>query len=416
MQDSNTENTIPNRPDRGTEETVPVRAQPIPDEPVETAVVSEPLSSGETVATPINTGSPKTKKKRTGPRRWPWVLAGILMVILFSGAGGWIGYRSALQLRKNQVEEQRVGVAKEHFMAGLVAQQNKQYEVAQQQFEFVIRTDPSFPGAQDKLREVLIAMSIDRTPTIAPVIVTPTVTPTLDTRPQEEIYAQAKQQYAAQDWAGFFTTVDALRRIDPNYQTIDIDGMMYIALRFRGTTKILQEANLEGGLYDLALAERFAPLDNEALGYRNWARQYLTGASFWEVDWQKVLAYFEEIYPSLPNMRDSSGWTAIERYRIAASSYADELMAGGDSCGAYDYYQKSLNAVADSAVQTKADEAYRICYPPTTEPTVTPAVTVTPTVGEGVTPEVSPTVEPTTETPPPAEPTAEPTPTDTPTS
>src|SRR5690606_25864177 len=137
------------------------------------------------------------------------------------------------------------------------------------------------------------------------------------------------------------------------------------------------QANLEGGLYDLALAERFGPLDVDALGYRNWARQYLNGASFWEVDWERVTQYFEEIYPYFPNMRDSSGMTAIERYRIAARSQGDKLMAEGDGCAAYDYYMKSLNAVADGEVQQKADEAYLLCHPPTATPTPTTEVTPT---------------------------------------
>lgn len=458
MQDSNNENTTPLEPNRENDETIPTRVTPRRDQEnhgveaesaSEEATIPVPVgrSANEKISEPhqveatqpvtlaravpaaseeISKTEPVTelpeefgqkKKKIKGPRRWPWVILGLFLILLLGGLGSLAGYNSALQMRLAQKEEQKVTLAKEHFMLGLVAQSNKQYEIAKQQYEYVIRQDPSFPGVQDKLREVLIEMSMVRTPTPVPTLATPTLTPTLDTRPQEEIFSQAKAQYAAQDWEGLFATVDSLRRIDPTYHAVEIDGMLYMALRFRGISKILQQANLEGGLYDLALAERFGPLDVDAIGYRNWARQYLNGASFWEADWTKVMAYFEDIYPYFPNMRDSSGMTAIERYRIAASNQGDKLMAANDGCGAYDYYKKSLNAVNDPAVEQKAAEAFLLCYPPTATFTPTLPVTVTPAViTPGVTPVVEtpqPTVEqPTTEptASEPVEPTANPTP------
>jgi hypothetical protein len=334
-------------------------------------------------------------------RRWPWVLLGILFMILFAAGGGWLGYQSAIQLRKNRMNEQRVTIATEHFMLGIQAQASKQLEVARQQFEYVIRLDPNFPGATDKLREVMIAMAVVNSPTPAPTVALPTLTPTPDTRPQEEIYNQARAQYAAKDWAGLFATIDSLRRIDPKYHAVDIDDMLYVALRYRGIDKILLQANLEGGLYDLALAEQFGPLDVDALGYRQWARLYLNGATFWEVDWLKVVNAFEQIYPYIPNLRDSSGYTAIERYRIAAEKYGNQLSEKGDACGAADYYGKSLNAVQNSALEPTATAAYLVCHPPTSTPEPTLAEpTVSPTLKPTSKPKPKPSATDTTEPPP----------------
>jgi tetratricopeptide (TPR) repeat protein len=422
MQDPNNENTIPYQPKRDDGETVPTHvsnnSEPVPPQVEATQPVpaarytsaAHDLASRTTPVTALPEGiAPKVKKAR-GPRRWPFVALGIVMILLFAGFGGLGGYNSALKMRQAQQEEQRVARAKEHFMFGLVAQSNKQYEVARQQYEYVIRQDPNFPGVQDKLREVLIEMSTVNTPTPLPTVATPTLTPTRDLRPLEDIYNQSRLQYAAQDWEGLFATIDSLRRVDPKYRAVEIDGMLYMALRHRGIDKILHQANLEGGLYDLALAERFGPLDVDSIGYRNWARQYLNGASFWEADWEKVMAYFEEIYPYFPNMRDSSGMTAIERYRIAARSQGDKLMAADDPCGAYEFYKKSLNAVPDAELEKIAEEAYLECYPPTATATATPEVTVTPQVT--IPAEATPTDEPPAEaTPTPegaATPTAEP--------
>lgn len=379
MQDPNNENTVPTLPLHNAGETMPTRAQ---RDPVDLSAIELTHKSVPPPAGP--------KKVR---RRWPWVLLGILLLIVFAAGGGWLGYRAAIQLRKSKMEEQRVTVATEHFMLGMLAQANKQYEIARLQFEYVIRLDPNFPGAADKLREVMISSAVINTPTPAPTTALPTLTPTVDTRPQEEIYTQARMQFAAKDWDGLFATIDSLRRVDSKYKAVEVDDMLYVALRYRGVDKILHTANLEGGLYDLALAEQFGPLDVDAAGYRQWARLYLNGASFWEIDWKRVVEAFEQIYPYFPNLRDSSGLPAIERYRIAAKNYGDELADKNDPCNAYDYYKKSLNAVADAAVEAKAAEVYLKCYPPTATPEPTLAVPTAEPTQVPVTPEITPSQE-----------------------
>ncbi len=301
MQDLNNENTIPTQPNSGMEETIPLF---VSQDPIDPADPMDPGSIDLTQPVPPSPVDPSPTKKAPRPRRWPWILLGIFMILLFGGGGTWIGYQSAIQLRKDKMSEQKINIATEHFMLGLTAQENKQYQIAQQQFEYVIRLDSSFPGAQDKLREVMIAMAIVSTPTPVPTVATPTMTPTRDTRPLDDIFNQAKQQIANKEWNEVFATIDSLRKADPKFRAVEVDGMLYTALRFRGVDKILHTANLEGGLYDLALAERFGPLDVDALGYRNWARMYLNGSSYWEIDWLKVMNYFEQIYPYFPNMRE----------------------------------------------------------------------------------------------------------------
>jgi hypothetical protein len=63
-------------------------------------------------------------------------------------------------------------------------------------------------------------------------------------------------------------------------------------------------------MYDMSLAEQFGPLDKEADTYRTWARLYITGASFWEIDWEQVINYFSQVYAAVPMLRDGSGVTA----------------------------------------------------------------------------------------------------------
>jgi tetratricopeptide (TPR) repeat protein len=376
MQEPNNENTVPYRPQSQSEQTAPVNVSANRDSAAPTPGIEA------TQPAP----APKPGKKR----RWPFILLGLFLIVLFGAVGTWLGYGAAVQLRQARMSEQRVNVATEHFMLGLVAQQTQQYEIARQQFEHVIRVDPNFPGAQDKLREVMIEMAMVMTPTPQPTEVTPTAVPTPDLRPPDDIYAQAQQHFINKEWDMLFSTIDSIRKADPKYQAVKLDGMLYVAFRFRGIEKIIHQANLEGGLYDLAMAERFAPLDVDALGYRNWSRMYLNGASFWELDWVRVMDYFEQIYPYFPNMRDSSGLTAVERYRLAARGQGDQLVSEEKYCEALEYYDKSLQAVPDTDVEQRKAEAYNLCYPPTSTPepevftpTPTPTVEVTPTIPEG---------------------------------
>lgn len=431
MQDPNTENSIQDNEGRGYDETVPTRV-PVDDEktiPVKPQAASGEAGPGYEPTQPVAAapsggetnyavgdvpvlhragGVPPEKpaKKAFRLRQWHVIVLGVLLVILFAGIGVWLGYRSAVNLRQTLWEERRVTTATEHFMLGLAAQENKQYEIARTHFEYVIQLDPNFPGAADKLVEVMAASLVKNTPTPAPTVELPTPTPTPDTRPLEEIFNTAKQLLVEKKWDDLIATIDTLRTIDPTYRAVEVDGMLYMALRFRGVEKIIYSANLEGGIYDLALAERFGPLDQDAIGYRNWARMYLNGASFWEVDWVKVMNYFEQIYPAMSNMRDSSGMTAIDRYRIAAREQARKLAAQEDYCGSLEYYEKSLGVVMDNELAVEATAMYDKCHPP--EPTETPTSEVT------LTPEVTPTVsqEPAPTEPPaeePTEPAAEPT-------
>ncbi|NPV56414.1 MAG: hypothetical protein HPY76_07070 [Anaerolineae bacterium] len=333
------------------------------------------------------------------PKRGRVVIFGILVVILLGVLGGLVGYRFAITDRQQNLQSQVALAAATQFQMGVQDLEAGRYEVARQRFEYVIRLDPQFPGAAEKLAEVMLKMAEQTTPTAA---FTPTFEPTStpDTRNEDEIFNQAQAFMRAGDWVNALITLDALRDTNLNYKTLQVDGMYYIALRYRGVDKILKEGNLEGGMYDLALTEKFGPLDKEADGYRTWARFYLTGASFWEVDWEKVVYYFSQVYPALPNLRDGSGWTTQERYRIALMNYGDKLFIAGDACGARDQYNLALTIGYDQVLVATATQAQLVCSPPTATPVpVTAEPTAAETTETEVTPEETPSETPVTPEP-----------------
>ena len=88
---------------------------------------------------------------------------------------------------------------------------------------------------------------------------------------------------------------------------------------------------------------------------------------------------FGEIYPYLPNLRDGSGWTAQERFRVGSIRYADQLAQEERWCDARYHYAQALALVADERVIPTATAIQLLCEPPTPTPTPTPLETPTPT-------------------------------------
>jgi hypothetical protein len=138
--------------------------------------------------------------------------------------------------------------------------------------------------------------------------------------------------------------------------------MYYFALRNYGSD-LIKQGNLEGGIYQLTLAERFGPLDNTANGMRESARMYILAASFWELDWKNAVLYFQQVYAGWPSLWDGT-MTASERYRIATMRYGDELFADSQYCAATEQYQISQSlGNLDAESYKRANQAYQKCNP-----------------------------------------------------
>lgn len=411
---------------------------------------TQPMPTGETTAgtQPVNVPPAKpVKKPRKRGRGW-FIFGGIIGILLITTLGGYMGYWDAVKMRSQQLSNRNAMEAATQFQYGLDDMAAGRYEMAKGRFEYIIeKLDPNFPGVREKLVEVMIAM-IPIPTSIPTATLTPTlmVSPTPDLRGEEELIKQIQQQLANKAWHDAVTTIETLRTKNLAYRTIEVDGFYYIALRNRGMDKILK-GDLEGGMYDMALVERFGPLDRDADSYRMWARYYVIGASFWEVDWEKATYYFGEVAPSLPMLRDASMIPAIERYRQAAAKVIEKLVAGGDYCKANQLLDTILvNNYRNATLEPIATRAALECHPPeatatptkfTATPSLTPTLTkLIPVLGTATntptrtatsqgsqpataTPTPTPTIpvpkSPTATTPPPATATKPPTATFTPT-
>ena len=325
--------------------------------------------------------TPKEKKQWKGlltARNLGWLALALFLVAGSVLLGGWLGYASGQQARLSDQNQQALQSLDGQFQLGIQDLEAGRYEIARQRFEFIISQDPNYPGITEKLVAVMEVMLATGTP--AP-LATITTTPTQDPRPVQDLYNQALSLAAGSQWTALIDTISALRKTELTYQAAELDGLLYIALRSRGIEKILNEGNLGGGSYDLALAERFGPLDVDATTAREWARLFMIGLSFWEVYPDQSVFYLSQVAAAAPYLRDSSGWTAMERYYQALIQYGDALAQKETWCDAASQYELAMSIRVEAALQEKFENAVLQCQGATETPLVTetPLISETPT-------------------------------------
>jgi LCP family protein required for cell wall assembly len=324
-------------------------------------------------------------------RRIGFGVIGIFLVILFlllsSTVGGLAGYmtgQAELQLggaiqASLDIHEQ-YQLARNDFQSGNL-------DVARQRYEWIINQDPSYPGAADGLSQVLAILYATATPTPIPPTITPT--PTRDLRPVQDLFSNAQSLFTGESWQETIDTIVNLRQTDPDYEVVEVDRMLFISLRNLGVDKIYQIGDLEGGLYDLSLAEKFSPLDVKAKAAREWARLYVIGLGFWEAYPEQAVFYFSQVASALPSLRDASGWSAIERLRSSWIQWGDQLFTQESWCDSQNKYEQAALIRMDNQLQVKLDLAILKCTPPTQ--TITQTTTLTATLTETPTLTLQPT-------------------------
>lgn len=313
------------------------------------------------------------EEKPAKKRRGKWVWLGILIMLVITAMGTGYGYWSAMQSRKAHETNQRLELATTQFVKADQDFTNGNFEMASTRLQYILTIYPDYPGLDEKLKEVLTAISISQPN--APVsenTAEPAFTPvaTKDTSVVSVLFPQAQAQLNASDWQGLYDTVTKMRDIDPSYQAIKVDGFYYYALRYTGITKI-QNGQLEVGLYYLSMAEKIAPLDADVESWRNWAGMYQIAGSWFGVNYQKATEEFQKVARDVPNLMDASKITAKQRYIKSLEGWGDTLMKMGDYCNAVIQYQNSKDLFANDAILAKWTQAQEYCANPPATPTPT---------------------------------------------
>jgi tetratricopeptide (TPR) repeat protein len=331
-----------------------------------------------------------------------------LIVVLLLAVGLFTGYGSGMGVRYATRNTVVSGQLDEQFQLGRQALKAGNYKLARQYFEGILRTNSNYPGIRTAYADLLIRIQMTSTPSLSP---TPYLSPTPDLRSAVEIYNTALQLLNSADWNGAITALDALRKANPTYQTAQVDGMYYTALRQRGVEKITagcRDTNLEGGIYDLTLAEHFigtGNLDSASESLRTYARLYIIAASFWDQDWLQAQNFFAQVMTGYPRMTDSSCESATDRWIEATLHVAGQLLAAGDACGAEEQYATAftVNNPLNATVFPTATEVANVCNGDTETGSETPTfagtpsetLTQTPTGTLPGTPTTTPTETPT---------------------
>ena len=313
-----------------------------------------------------------SKKKKGNGSIVGWILLGIVLMIALGVIGGVLGYNTAISARQAEYTRRSMMAAAEQYQMALADIEQGKFQNAKTRLDYVIEVDSAYPGAMETYQTVMLALYPTASPTPM-MTATPAPTATVDTRGEEEMFQAIQQAVYSQNWEYAISMINALRDRNISYRGIEVDGLYYIALRNYGIQQI-NAGYLENGVYNIALAESFGPIDNQADSLRNAARAYLSGAGFWEINWNKALEYYSNAAQVMPNLMDrATGLTANQRYAEASFAVAGEYTAREDYCGAIQFYQQGLQISAPESVQMTATAVYLVCYPP--EPTAVPAET-----------------------------------------
>jgi tetratricopeptide (TPR) repeat protein len=322
-----------------------------------------------------------------------WISILVVLIILVFGISIVTGYARGLRLREQNQIETEAEIVQQQFDLGLEEFIAGNYELARQRFEYVLTLDPNYPDANEFLGQALTALN-QPTPTASP-IASPTPTETPDYSSFEGMFGSAQAAVGRGDW---MTAIDLLLRLraeDPEFRIIEVNQLMAASLRNRGMDKLFA-GDLEQGIYDLTLAERFGPLDAQAQSWRSSAAFFIFADSYFGLDWRLATDNFGQIC-------QANIWGACTKYGLAAIEYAGLLLEEDQPCEASFYYGVGLTHVSPAGVAPTATAVFNLCATataPTPTMTITPTATFdlstpTATIDPGITPSDTPTHTPT---------------------
>jgi tetratricopeptide (TPR) repeat protein len=269
---------------------------------------------------------------------------GLLTLIVTSAVGGVV---VGLQDR----ETDRQAQADRYYQEGLANFASGKLELAKADFEYVLRLDPAYPGAQDQIVQVTERLTVKPTATSAALV-----------SAIDQLYQAGETAYQARQWA---TAIDALaqvRSIDPTYQTEKVNQQLFDAAVTYGL-ELAKTDRLEEAIAYLDQAAYIRPLPAEAALQAQYAKLYLTARGYWNVNWDKAIEQFTELYNIAPNYKDT--FTRLVESYI---EYGNERVRAGDSCTAQKQYEQALRLRPDASLQAKLDQATRVCLTATPAP------------------------------------------------
>lgn len=269
---------------------------------------------------------------------------GLLSLIIASAVGGVV---VGLQDR----EADRQAEADKYYQEGLTNFATGNLELAKADFEYVLRLEPNYPGASQQLSQVQDRLTVKPTPTSVTL-----------SNVAEQLFQTARSAYQAKQWRTAIDTLSQLRAFDPAYQAEQVKSMLYDAALTYGM-QLLTGDRLEEGIAYLDQAAYLKPLPADAAQQAQYAKLYLTARGYWNVNWQKAIDSYGELYAVAPGYKDT-----FSRYVDAYVEYGNERVRAGDACTAQQQFAEAIKLRPDANVQAKLDQATQICLTATPAP------------------------------------------------
>jgi tetratricopeptide (TPR) repeat protein len=268
---------------------------------------------------------------------------GIIVAAIASGV--------AVGLQDRQLDEQaRID---QFYQEGLANRAAGKLQLAKADFEYVLRLSPAYPGAREQLTQIQDLLTIKPTPTTSAMVVNVT----------QQLYQAGLEAYQKKNWQKAIEIFSQVRSIDATYEKVQIAQMLYDAALTYGL-ELAQADRLEEAIAYLDQAAYIKLLPANAEAEAQYARLYITARDYWNVNWEKAIESFGELYKIGPSYRDT-----FARYVEAYIQYGDERMRAGDPCNAQTQYEAALKLRPEAKLQEKADKSKQDCL--TAPPSIT---------------------------------------------
>jgi len=357
--------------------------------------------------------TPKTPSGSGKLRRWLrgywWALVFPTLLLVGVVGAAFFGYQDGVKAREAARVTAELQSIDDQFDRGVEDLLAGRYDLAIQRAEYILSISPEHEAAVGLLDLALEALNQPTRTPPPPETATPAPpTPTPDLSSLQGILDSARTAADSEDYDTAISLCLELRGRDPEYALADVNDLLYDALRNRGFSTILS-GDLEQGIYDLNLAERFRPLDDQAASWRRSAAYYLYANSFIGLEWSQA-------YQSFADLCAAGIWDSCFKYAVSARSFGDELQEE-DPCAALVPYEQSLVTLPDDELVPTATNVAERCLTataslPTETATGTLEVTgtvagtfeVTGTPTPTYTPSMTPSSEMATDTPTPTDP------------
>lgn len=308
------------------------------------------LDRSQTAPLPAPTPGPTAAPARRAVRLSSTTLlialfsCGLLTLIVASAVGGVV---IGLQDR----ETDRQAQADRYYKEGLANFASGKLELAKADFEYVLKLEPNYPGAQEQIAQVTERLTVKPTPTSA------ALTSAID-----QLYQNGISAYQSQKWAAAIDALAQVRSIDPNYQADQVGQYLFEASVTYGL-ELIDDDRLEEAIAYLDQAAYIRPLPAEAALQAQYAKLYLTARGYWNVNWDKAIERFTELYTIAPGYKDTFA-------RLVGSyvEYGNERVRAGDSCTAQKQYAEAIKLSPSTTLQAQLDQATQVCLTATPAP------------------------------------------------